>query len=364
VSKETRIASVTDPVPARMVPGTVLAARYRLEEIVGTGGMAIVWRARDERLERPVAVKMMSDALSANPAYVARFAQEARIAAQISHPNLVEIFDYDATAAQPYLVMQFVDGGTLEGWLARTTLDTPVIEDLARDLLAALSAVHLHGVLHRDVKPANVLIGSDGRARLTDFGVARLEDSTHLTQAGHLVGTLRFLAPELAGGAEPSAQSDLYSLGMLLRDAAGDRATGRLARLIDRLTAAAPDERPASAKEALAQLRKPAHERSPSATPSAAPSAAHPVDRSEPTRVMRTPATVTRHRPSRAPVAISAALLIGVVIAVVAIVGFGVGGGSTQGNHATRTTFSLPRSATLQQRLSALQREVRSAPGG
>jgi len=242
--------------PLRLAPGAKLSERYRLERVIGAGGMATVWRARDETLGRPVAVKVMSDALAADPAYVERFAREAQTAARISHPNLVQIYDYSAAAAQPYLVMEYVEGGTLAQRAAKRPLGAAEARRLACDLLSAIARVHDAGVLHRDIKPANVLLGADGRARLTDFGIARLEDSTRLTQPGHVIGTLRYLAPELIEGAPPSRRSDLYAVGVLLREIAPQHDPA-LQGIIERLTAVEAQRRPADAHEVLKLLAQP-----------------------------------------------------------------------------------------------------------
>lgn len=234
--------------------GALLGGRYRLERLIGAGGMATVWRARDQVLSRPVAIKALSDALAANPTYVARFEREARTAARISHPNLVQVFDYSA-AERPYLVMEYVNGVTLSQRLRRGPLSRAEVRRLACELLAALACVHHAGVLHRDIKPSNVLLGADGRARLTDFGIAQLEDSTRLTQPGQVVGTLRYLAPELLRGEPPTRRSDLYALGVLLAELPlGDASDTALRQAISQLSASEPGERPASAEAVLALL--------------------------------------------------------------------------------------------------------------
>ena len=173
-----RETPIPDQATKRLTAGDQITARYRLEAVAGTGGMATVWRAHDELLQRPVAIKVMSDTLAANAAAVRRFAREARTHANIQHPNLVQVYDYSATAPQPYLVMEYIDGATLSQRLDRDGFSATAIQTLARELLSALACVHDHGVLHRDIKPANILLGDDNRARLTDFGLARLDEST------------------------------------------------------------------------------------------------------------------------------------------------------------------------------------------
>src|SRR3954452_15090532 len=142
---------------------TLCNGRYRLESVLGRGGMAIVWRATDLQLEREVAIKVISDTLAQDPRFVARFEREARIAAALNHPNLVKVFDFSVDSERPFLIMELIPGGTLVD--ARgTRLDSLA---LARELLDALAHIHGAGILHRDVKPGNVLLGTDGSPRLT-----------------------------------------------------------------------------------------------------------------------------------------------------------------------------------------------------
>jgi hypothetical protein len=239
-------------------PGLLLGGgRYRLDQLIGSGGMATVWQATDRRLGRTVAVKLISEALADDPTYAERFAREARTAAGLSHANLVQVFDYGAGDRRPYLVMEYIDGGTLAQRLERGPVVGEEARAVAGDLLAALGCIHSAGILHRDIKPANVLLSSDGRARITDFGIAHPEDSTRLTQTGHLVGTLRYLAPEVIDGQPPSRKSDLYALGVLLRDLTGGRTDETTDELVVRLTDQIPARRPATAEQARKLLRAP-----------------------------------------------------------------------------------------------------------
>lgn len=258
--------------------GELIGSRYRLEGVAGAGGMATVWRAYDERLQRTVAIKVISDDLATNPAALARFAREARTHARIQHPNLVQVYDYSVAAAQPYLVMEYIDGSTLSERLDRGGFSATAIQVLAGELLSAIAFVHDHGVLHRDIKSGNVLVEKDGRARLTDFGLARLEDSTQITRTNEVVGTLRFLAPELIQGRPASRQSDLYAFGVLLRTATEKVEAGPpLPRVIKWLTESDPAARPSDAHAVLAVL---------SQSQSAAPRRSPAWD-DEPTRPLR-----------------------------------------------------------------------------
>jgi serine/threonine protein kinase len=231
--------------------GTVLAGRYRLDRLLGTGGMASVWLATDEKLERPVAVKLLSEPLATDPSFVARFVREAQLAARLSHPNLVHVYHLEG-GERPYLVMEYVSGGTLAS--AVSADDGPDPRRVARELLAALSTVHGAGIVHRDVKPQNVLIDDDGRSRLTDFGIARPSDATSLTQTGEVLGTMRYMAPELREGRPPTPRSDLYSVGVLLEECFAESAPPDVLDLAARLSANDPRDRPASASEALRDL--------------------------------------------------------------------------------------------------------------
>src|SRR5215212_1878982 len=204
-----------------LAAGTEIAdGRYTLVEHLGSGGMASVWLARDSTLERDVAIKVMSDMLAGDERWLKRFEREARAAASLQHPNVVKVFDFGVEDGRPYLIMAYVPGGSLKDRLAdgaRVDADA-----LARELLGALSHVHAAGLLHRDVKPGNILLDATGASHLTDFGIARPADATELTQTGVVLGTMRYLAPEVAAGEPASERSDLYSAGQVLEQVAGD----------------------------------------------------------------------------------------------------------------------------------------------
>lgn len=233
-------------------PGARLKDRYRLERLIGRGGMASVWLASDEVLERPVAIKVLSDAIASDPEFLARFRREARVAAGLTHPNLVGIFDYAEGSERPYLVMEHVAGGTL----AKRIADGVHVdcERLARELLGALDHIHAAGIVHRDVKPQNILFAEDGGTRLIDFGIALPSDATALTRTGNLLGTARYIAPEVMRGGSATERSDLYSCGVVLRDCVGDGGRGALELLVARLASEDPVERPSSARAAAALI--------------------------------------------------------------------------------------------------------------
>jgi serine/threonine-protein kinase len=231
--------------------GAVLKRRYRLERLLGRGGMASVWLGHDDVLDRPVAVKVLSDTLACDPDFLARFRREATVAAGLSHPNLVGVYDYSESDERPYLVMEFVPGDDLGELIAREVrIDR---DELARELLGAVAHIHTAGIIHRDIKPHNVVIAPDWSAKLIDFGIALPRDATSLTQTGLVLGTKRYAAPEVMEGRAATERSDLYSCGLVLR-ACGGRGTPALEALVASLTRTDPSSRPRSAQEALLQL--------------------------------------------------------------------------------------------------------------
>lgn len=236
---------------------TFAQGRYRLQRRLGAGGMASVWLALDERLGRHVAVKVIADTLADDERWLTRFKREARAAAALSHPGIVQVFDYGIEDGRPYLVMEYISGANLAERLADAAAPVPEAPRLARELLEALAHVHAAGIVHRDIKPANVLLDGDDRAHLTDFGIAQADGATSLTQTGMLVGTMKYLAPEVSAGGEATARSDLYSSGMVLREVAGHAPAPALAPLIEALTAPQPEQRPGSAAAALQLLDSP-----------------------------------------------------------------------------------------------------------
>lgn len=233
--------------------GDLLKDRYRLERMLGRGGMAAVWLGEDEVLERPVAVKVLSDTIAGDPDFVARFRREAQTAAGLSHPNLVGVYDFSEEGERPYLVMQFVPGETLAARLERGAEGDH--ERLARELLEAVAHIHGVGILHRDIKPSNIVIEPDGTTKLIDFGIAQPRDATALTKTGLILGTERFAAPEVMEGEAATEQSDLYSCGVVLRSCGGP-SSRQLDGLIEWLTEADPHSRPRSARQALAALER------------------------------------------------------------------------------------------------------------
>jgi exonuclease VII small subunit len=240
-------------VAATIGTGELLKDRYRLEHTLGRGGMAAVWLGHDEVLDRPVAVKVLADTIAADPGFVARFRREAQTAAGLSHPNLVGVYDFSEEGERPYLVMQFVPGDSLAALLERG--EGVDCDKLAREMLDALVHIHGAGILHRDVKPGNIVVEPDGTAKLIDFGIARPLDATAMTRTGLIMATERFAAPEVMEGRPASERSDLYSLGVVLR-ACGGSCSRALGTLVEQLTEKDPAARPSSARQALARLER------------------------------------------------------------------------------------------------------------
>ncbi|HYY74306.1 MAG TPA: protein kinase, partial [Solirubrobacterales bacterium] len=197
--------------------GTVLSDRYRLEARLGSGGMSTVYLARDETLERPVAVKVMHREISDQPDQLERFRREARAVAQLSHPNVVAVIDAGEDGGYPYIVLECVEGETLKQRIERVgRLPVDEAAAYAIEIGRGLATAHARRLVHRDVKPQNVLIDSDGRAKVTDFGIARSLESDGLTKTGRVLGTTDYVSPEQAMGQGVDARSDIYSLGVLL----------------------------------------------------------------------------------------------------------------------------------------------------
>lgn len=193
---------------------TLLAAgRYRVERTLGRGGMAVVYLAHDEQLHRLVAVKVLAEHLAGDDNLRARFLQESRLAGRLSHPNVVQVFDAGETDGSPYIVMEYVSGDTLAH---RGKLAHAQVVPLALQACAGLQHAHNAGLVHRDVKPANLLVRGDDILKIADFGIARATEQTRLTQHGTVLGTAAYLSPEQAAGEEVTAATDIYSLGAVV----------------------------------------------------------------------------------------------------------------------------------------------------
>jgi serine/threonine protein kinase len=283
----------------------------------------------------------MSDLLAGDERWLKRFRRKARAAASLQHPNIVKVFDFGIEDGRPYLIMAYVEGGSLKERLAAGgPIDAGV---LARELLGALAHVHAAGILHRDVKPGNILLDADGASHLTDFGIARPTDATEMTQTGMVLGTMRYLAPEVAAGEPASERSDLYSAGCVIGEVAGEG--GELDALVAALTDEDPARRPESAVAALREL--------------AAPGA----DQTEPTMALGRDDTAAagsgtarraqwrdaRRSPWFMPVAALAALAVLAIVVIALASGGGDGG---------RAPAIAPSNAPLSQQLDQLDRAI------
>jgi serine/threonine protein kinase len=192
--------------------GSLIAGRYRLDEPLGAGGTASVWTAYDLELERPVAVKIL-----AHGADRQRFEREARAAALLTHPNVCRLYDFGDSSHGLFMVLELLTGGTLEDRLRRgRPLPDAETARIAAEVAAGLADAHAHGLVHRDLKPANILFDAEGRARIADFGIARMGGAGTLTEAGTVLGTAAYISPEQAFGHVATPASDVYSFGVVL----------------------------------------------------------------------------------------------------------------------------------------------------
>ena len=198
--------------------GETISGRYELEALCGSGGMSTVWRAHDQLLDRKVAIKVLHDRYGEDDEYVERFRREARAVARLSHPNIVTVIDRGEDKGRQFIVFEFIDGENLKQVIERRG-PLPVDEavEIALEIARGLAFAHRQGIVHRDVKPQNVLLNGDGRPKVTDFGIARsLDVEKGVTQTGTVLGTSNYIAPEQASGERVDAQSDVYSLGCVI----------------------------------------------------------------------------------------------------------------------------------------------------
>jgi serine/threonine-protein kinase len=201
-----------------MTGATTIASRYRIEGRIGVGGMSTVHLAFDDRLERYVAIKLLAEHLADDPTFVSRFRREALAAARLVHPNIVQVFDFgfDSSHHQHFIVMEHVPGNSCAELLRdRGHLDLEQALDVVTQACRGLEYAHRHGVIHRDVKPGNLLVSDSDVVKLADFGIARATDQASITQVGSVLGTAAYLAPEQARGEEAGPRADLYSLGVV-----------------------------------------------------------------------------------------------------------------------------------------------------
>src|SRR5216110_2311868 len=198
----------------------ILGDRYQLQDPIGRGGMATIYRARDVRMDRAVAVKVLREVYSTDPKFVRRFQVEAKAASALQHPNIVQVYDYGQTDGNYYIVMELVEGTDLRRYLrSRGVLDVDRAIIIAHDVALGLGAAHRRDIVHRDVKPQNVLVGKDGSIKLTDFGIASVYkdiNAERLTTTGMTLGTVQYYAPEQAQGEIVNPAADVYALGIVM----------------------------------------------------------------------------------------------------------------------------------------------------
>ncbi len=214
--------------------GTTLGGRYVLRSMLAVGGMGEVWRGLDTDLDREIAIKVLKDGAAENETFLKRFRNEAKNAAGLIHPNIAQVYDFGEYAGTPYLVMELVEGEPLSTILERErTLDESRLVTLLRHTCRGLAIAHESGVMHRDVKPGNLLVQEGDHVKITDFGVSRGTDQTTLTATGMVMGTAQYLAPELALGKAATAQSDLYAIGIIAFEAVAGRRPFTAASAVD-----------------------------------------------------------------------------------------------------------------------------------
>jgi serine/threonine-protein kinase len=285
--------------------------RYRLQRVLGHGGMASVYLAQDSALERTVAIKVVSEAFAADVDARRRLVREARLAARLSHPNIVRIYDIDAVDERPYLVLEHVDGPTLAEELGRRGRLPPAeVARIGRQVSAGLAHAHTAGLVHRDVKSRNLLCAGDGTVKIADFGIARAADSTEITLAGTVLGTASYLAPEQARGDPVTPAADVYSLGVVLYELLTGRppyTADSLAELVSRQAqgkVAPPSRANPGVSQELDSIVLACLSSDPEARPTSAQlggSLARALSEGEPTTSLPAPVPPTAPRPKALP---------------------------------------------------------------
>lgn len=328
--------------------------RYVINAVLGRGATADVYRAHDQQLERDVAIKVLFASLCTQPEAVARFHDEGLVTARVHHPNVASVFDTGVHGGRPFIVMECLSGGTLADRIRHGPLPVDDVRRLALQILGALQASHERGVIHRDVKPSNILLAMSGAAKLADFGIAKDAERADHTAVGLVVGTPSYMAPDRLRGSTATPQSDLYALGVVLHDAlAGGRlrtaatlsghdleaveaAGGPLSTAIARATHPDPDQRFASAAAMSAAIEQ------------------QPVERPEPShRATGSPNTAS---PTRQVTMFIVAVLVVLAAGVVAVRALTPSGSSSN----TPTPSTLPLDAPLREAIDHLREAVGS----
>jgi eukaryotic-like serine/threonine-protein kinase len=288
----------------------VIADRYQPIEQIGTGGMATVWRARDTLLGRFVAIKRLLPHLADDPAAADRFKREAQSSARLSHSGIVTVFDSGEDEEGPFIVQELVEGSTLAGYLSETgPLGPERVIDMVSQVASALDHAHGLGVIHRDVKPANLILEADGRVRLADFGIARtVDDAATITATGELVGTITYLAPEILDGDPATVASDVYSLGAVTYELLSGRPPYRAetpAATLEAVRNAQVPDLHGIVPDAMAAAVSAAMSKDPAARPKTAGSFAGSLIGSATLVMAASPVTPTVHRGSEEPTVVT-----------------------------------------------------------
>jgi serine/threonine-protein kinase len=208
--------------------GRTLGNRYKIERLLGQGGMSAVYKAHDPNLKRVVAIKLIHEHLSTDPSFVQRFESEAAAVASLRHPNIVQVFDFNNDGGVYYMVLEYIEGETLQDRMKRLSDDGQQLSlaeaiKIITHIADAVNYAHQHAMIHRDIKPANIMLGHQGQAILMDFGIVKITGGERHTATGALVGTARYMPPELIRGGDADSRSDIYSLGITLYEALSGR---------------------------------------------------------------------------------------------------------------------------------------------
>jgi serine/threonine-protein kinase len=378
---------------------TFAGGRYRVERTLGSGGMATVFLAEDLELDRAVAVKVLDGALEANGDLGERFRREARTAASLQHPNVVAVYDAGEEDGRLFIVMECVVGEGLDAVLARDgRLDPARVMRLADQAAAGLGYAHGTGVVHRDVKPANLLLRGDGVLKVTDFGIARAtgDEATKLTQAGTILGTAAYLAPEQARGEPAEAPADVFALGVVLYEAltgrvpwpvqglaslaelgrtpppplgslAGD-VPARLEAAVAHALAYDPADRPSDAEALRRELGGTAETGATAVMPGNAPGGIGVPGPDAPTALLDGERRRHRGRPRPGPFVLAAVVAAAVVLAVVLALGSGgADGGAAQGGRETPARAQVepaPAAGDAAQQAELLEQWIRDHTAG
>jgi eukaryotic-like serine/threonine-protein kinase len=310
--------------------------RYNIKRRIGHGGMATVYLAQDRKLGRPVAIKLLADNLAGDDDVRRRFMREARLAAKLDHPNVVQVFDVGEDGDRPYIVMEHVGGGTLDDLIQKRRRGVPASEavPLLMQMCEGLGHAHSRKLVHRDVKPQNMLLRSeDGQLKIADFGIARAAEETRLTKTGHVVGTERYMAPEQLSDGKITPATDVYGCGVVAQELLQSRAAPELRPILDKCLREDPRDRYSDATELCHALSAAAGEETAGrvTVPLRGGEGGRPAPETkatellERTRARRAPGTARRLPQVRVGTGLAAALALG-AIAIVGLI-FALGSG-------------------------------------